>query len=401
MRFLFVHEVNWREKVTYEVHDIPELLSIAGHEVTFIDFPEFAKTDPRNRSFGFRTSRVFSQSRAHQGSKVDVFTPGGVVAGNLRRYFATLTFVPLFWRTVRERNIDVVVLYGVPTNGWQTVLLAKILKVPVIFRAIDIAHLLRDTRFNNLVKVAERYIYRNVAHISAHNEALKNYCVSLGASINNVSIDFPSVDLARFKPHPRDKELASSLGIHSGQKVILFRGTLYRFSGLERFIDLFADYLRQNSDTCLLIVGSGEAEVKIRKTITKHDLDKQVIMRPFVSYDELVRHICLANVSVNTFIPSLVTHCVLPGRVLQSMACGIPVVSTPLQGMMNYSQGSDTVVYRNLDPSFVEAVVNLLADTTKSQVLGEAGRNLVAAKGSWQDFVDNFANLAQKVSVTK
>ena len=401
MRFLFVHEVNWREKVTYEVHDIPELLSIAGHEVTFIDFPEFAKTDPRNRNFGFRTSRVFSQSRAHQGSKVDVFTPGGVVAGNLRRYFATLTFVPLFWRTVRERNIDVVVLYGVPTNGWQTVLLAKILKVPVIFRAIDIAHLLRDTRFKNLVKVAERYIYRNVAHISAHNEALKNYCVSLGASTNNVSIDFPSVDLARFKPHPRDKELASSLGIHSGQKVVLFRGTLYRFSGLELFVELFADYLRQNSDTRLLIIGSGEAEAKIRKTITKHGVEKQVIMRPFVSYDDLVPHICLADVSVNTFIPSLVTHCVLPGRVLQSMACGIPVVSTPLQGMMNYSHGTDTVVYRNLDPSFVEAVVNLLADTTKSQVLGEAGRNLVAAKGSWQDFVDNFANLAQKVSVTK
>jgi glycosyltransferase involved in cell wall biosynthesis len=401
MRFLFVHEVNWREKITYEVHDIPELLSIAGHEVTFIDFPEFAKTDPRNRNFGFRTSRVFSQSRAHQGSKVDVFTPGGVVAGNLRRYFATFTFVPLFWRTVRERNIDVVVLYGVPTNGWQTVLLAKILKVPVIFRAIDIAHLLRDTRFKNLVKVAERYIYRNVAHISAHNEALKNYCVSLGASINNVSIDFPSVDLARFKPHPRDKELASSLGIHSGQKVVLFRGTLYRFSGLEIFIELFADYLRQNSDTCLLIVGSGEAEAKIRKTITKHGVEKQVIMRPFVSYDDLVPHICLANVSVNTFIPSLVTHCVLPGRVLQSMACGIPVVSTPLQGMMNYSHGSDTVVYRNLGPSFVEAVADLLADDTKSQILGQAGRNLVTSKGSWQDFVDNFANLTQKVSVTK
>jgi glycosyltransferase involved in cell wall biosynthesis len=347
MRFLFVHEVNWREKVTYEVHDIPELLSIAGHEVTFIDFPEFAKTDPRNRNLGLKTSRAFSQSRAHAGSKVDVFTPGGVVAGNLRRYFATFTFVPLFWRTVRKRNIDVVVLYGVPTNGWQTVFLAKILKVPVIFRAIDIAHLLRDTRYKNLVKFAERYIYRNVAHISAHNKSLKNYCVSLGASTNNISIDFPSVDLARFKPHPRDKELASSLGIHSDQKVVLFRGTLYRFSGLELFIELFAAYLRQNSDTRLLIIGSGEAEAKIRKTITKHGVEKQVIMRPFVSYDDLVPHICLADVSINTFIPSLVTHCVLPGRVLQSMACGIPVVSTPLQGMMNYSHGTDTVVYRN------------------------------------------------------
>jgi hypothetical protein len=69
--------------------------------------------------------------------------------------------------------------------------------------------------------------------------------------------------------------------------------------------------------------------------------------------------------------------------------------------MMNYSHGSDTVVYRNLGPSFVEAVADLLADDTKSQILGQAGRNLVTSKGSWQDFVDNFANLTQKVSVTK
>jgi hypothetical protein len=69
--------------------------------------------------------------------------------------------------------------------------------------------------------------------------------------------------------------------------------------------------------------------------------------------------------------------------------------------MMNYSQGSDTVVYRNLDPSFVEAVADLLADSTKSQILGVAGRNLVTAKGSWQDFVDNFADLAQNVLATR
>ena len=401
MKFLFVHEVNWREKVTYEIHDIPELLSIAGHEVTFIDFPEFSKTDPRNERFSFKTTRVFAQSRAHPGSKVDVFTPGGVVGGNLRRYFATLTFVPLFWRTIKKRQIDVVVLYGVPTNGWQTVFLAKILKVPVIFRAIDIAHLLRETRFKSLVKLVERYIYKNVVHISAHNDALKNYCIDMGASAKKVSIDFPSLDLNRFKPIIRDENLASTLGIQPGQNVVFFRGTLYRFSGLEKFIELFANYLRQNIDTCVLIVGSGEAELTIRETILKLNLQQQVILTPFVSYEELVRHICLADVSINPFTPSLVTHCVLPGRVLQSMACGIPVVSTPLQGMMGYSQGTDTVIYRELDESFVDAVSDLLSDATKRQNLGAAGRNLVTSKGSRQDFVDKFSELAQNVVTTK
>ena len=397
MRILFVHEVNWLEKVTYEIHDIPEQLSIAGHEVTFIDFPEYSAADPKNRLIRFRTTRNFAQTRAHAGSKVDVFTPGGVLKGVLRRQFASLTFVPLFWRTARTQKIDLVVLYGVPTNGWQTVFLSKILKIPVIFRAIDIAHLLRETKLKSLVKLAERYVYKNVDHISAHNEALKNYCIEMGAAPGRVSIDFPRFDFDRFKPCAGDKDLALSLGINPDQKVVFFRGTLYRFAGLERFIELFSSYLQNNPDTCFLIVGSGEAESIIREKISKLGLEKQVIMRPFVNYDELVRYICLADVSVNTFIPSLVTHCVLPGRVLQSIACGIPVVSTPLEGIMSYSKGSDTVIYRDLDASFVDAVINLLNNPTKSKEIGLASRELVISKGTWQDFVTEFSSLAQNL----
>ncbi|MDP4902182.1 MAG: glycosyltransferase [Ilumatobacteraceae bacterium] len=401
MRILFVHEVNWLEKVTYEIHDIPELLSIAGHEVSFIDFPEFSKADSRNHRFSFRTTRNLAQSRAHIGSKVDVLTPGAVVGGGLSRYFASLTFVPLFWRTARARKIDLVVLYGVPTNGWQTVFLSKILKIPVIFRAIDIAHLLRETKFKSLVKLAERYIYRNVDHISAHNDALKNYCIEMGAAPARVSIDFPRFDFDRFKPFKRDEDLALSLGIKPDQKVVFFRGTLYRFAGLELFVNLFSNYLRNNPDVCFLIVGSGEAESTIREKISKLGLEKQVILRPFVSYDELVRYICLADVSVNTFIPSLVTHCVLPGRVLQSIACGVPVVSTPLHGMMSYSKGSDTVIYRELDASFVDAVIDLLNNPTKSKEIGLASRELVISKGTWPDFVAEFSSLAQNLIATR
>jgi glycosyltransferase involved in cell wall biosynthesis len=401
MRILFVHEVNWLEKVTYEIHDIPELLSIAGHEVIFIDFPEYSGTDPKSRLFSFRTTRNFAQTRAHAGSKVDVFTPGGVLKGVLRRQFASLTFVPLFWRTARTRNIDLVVLYGVPTNGWQTVFLSKILKIPVIFRAIDIAHLLRETKLKSLVKLSERYVYRNVDHISAHNEALKNYCIEMGASPKRISIDYPRFDFDRFKPFKRDEALALSLGIQPDQRVVFFRGTLYRFAGLERFIELFSDYLRNNPDTCFLIVGSGEAESTIRKKISKLGLEKQVILRPFVSYEDLVRYICLADVSVNTFVPSLVTHCVLPGRVLQSIACGIPVVSTPLQGMMGYSKGSATVIYRDLDASFADGVIDLLNNPVKSKEIGLASRELVISKGTWQDFVTEFSSLAQNLVASR
>ena len=33
MKILFIHEVNYRAKVVFEMHEFPELLSLAGHEV--------------------------------------------------------------------------------------------------------------------------------------------------------------------------------------------------------------------------------------------------------------------------------------------------------------------------------------------------------------------------------
>ena len=401
MRILFVHEVSWRDKVIYEIHDIPELLSLAGHEVTFIDFPEITKQDVVKKFHRWKTTESHDISRAHQNSAVDVLTPGYVTTGSLGRFLASLTFVPLFWRTIKTKKIDVVVLYGVPTNGLQTVVMSRLRNIPVVFRAIDVSHELRKFKLPFLIRLAERIVYQGVDYISCHNEALKNYCISLGAEASKISIDFPRLDASRFKRGDRSDELAMTYGITPNHKVVFFRGTLYRFCGLEKFIELFASYLKSHSDVCVLIVGSGEAENSIRQTVSNHDLTRQVVITPFVDYESLVAHICLADVSINTFTPSLVTHCALPGRVLQSMSCGIPVVSTPLKGMMSYSQGSDAVTYSELNSSFVDAVIDLLADSNKRNILGNAGRLLVESKGTWQEFVTDLHSQLQNLVDTK
>ena len=103
MRILFIHEVSWRDKVIYEIHDIPELLSLAGHEVTFIDFPEITKQDVVKKFHRWKTTESHGISRAHQNSAVDVLTPGYVTTGSLGRFLASLTFVPLFWRTIKAK----------------------------------------------------------------------------------------------------------------------------------------------------------------------------------------------------------------------------------------------------------------------------------------------------------
>ena len=200
MRILFVHEISWLDKVTYEIHDIPELLSLRGHNVTFIDFAETDRQNSSKKFHRWKTTESSGMTRAHQGSAVDVLTPGYIATGIWGRLLNSLTFIPLFWRTVKDKRIDVVVLYGVPTNGLQTILLARILKVPVLFRAIDVSHQLRKFNFRFLIRLVERFVYKGADHISCHNEALKKYCISLGADASKISIDFPRLDSSRFKP---------------------------------------------------------------------------------------------------------------------------------------------------------------------------------------------------------
>jgi len=401
MNLLFIHEVNWRDKVTFEIHDIPELLSIAGHSVFFIDYPEASLAKKQSKYRFFRTTFSRVQSRTHNGSTVEVRTPGRILPGMADRLFASLTFVPLLIKTIRSEKIDLIVLYGVPTNGWQTVLVAKLLRIPVIFRAIDVSHLLRGSLFRNLIKTAERFIYRNVNHISVHNAALATYCVSFGANPNNVSIDHPRFDTNHFAPSPRDVDLASKYGINPNHRVVFYRGTLYRFCGLEQFLELFAETLRNDKTILILIIGSGEAEKDITDAIHRLEIQSQVIMRPFVVYPELVKHICLADVSVNTFVPSLVTDCALPGRVLQSLACGIPVVSTPLKGLISYTGDSKSVVYAPLGVEFIHAVNDLLQNKPERDKLSVAGIELIASKGNWQDFTAEFVELCQSVLACK
>ena len=249
--------------------------------------------------------------------------------------------------------------------------------------------------------MVERFVYTNVEHISVHNVALAEYCIKFGAKREKVSVEYPRLDMNRFSPCGRDDDLAAKYGIQPTQKIVFFRGTLYRFCGLEQFLELFSTTLHNDSNIVVLIVGSGESEQTINAVIERLGIQRQVILRPFVDYAELVKHICLADVSINTFVPSLVTDCALPGRVLQSLSCGVAVVSTPLKGILGYTGSSNAVVYATLGHEFVKAVNHLLANSDERDQLAVAGRQLIESKGDWNDFTSEFVRLAQKVVALK
>jgi len=401
VRLLFIHEVNWLRKVTFEIHELPELLAVRGHEVDFIDFPEDENRSGIARLVDLRTRFTTVFSRTVPGSKIVLRTPGRVFAPPLDRLVATLTFVPLLIRTLRQHRYDAIVLYGVPTNGWQTVLLSKVFKIPVIYRGIDVAHALRKTRLSRLIALSERFIYRHADHLSVNNVALRQYCISRGANPSRVTVDYPGLDIQHFHRPSATEDLRESLGIRPEEHVVVYMGTFFRFSGLDHVFRGLAERKFSDPKIRLVLVGGGEQRQELEKLVADLGLTEDVVFTGFVDYVDLPGYLALADVAITPFRPELVSHKALPWKVVQYVASGVPVVSTRLEGLMGLCPEGRGVVYIDSLGDLWDTVDRVISDGQNAREVVSAGLDVVRQNCDWNKQILIFEQLIEAVATTK
>jgi len=337
LKILFIHEVNYRSKVIFEMHEFPEMLAIAGHEVHFLEFPEGIGI----RGASLRTQSILISGRAYPKARINLITPPHFGGGFLDRMLAPITVLPQLRKLISKDGFDVVMLYAVPTSGWQTVRIAKKTGVPVVFRALDVSHLIRKGLTSQIVKLAERYVYRRATIISANNLFLGNYVTNLGRRRDTPIVNFPPLDVDHFAQKNRH-QMRTNLSIDQDSFVATYMGSLFPFSGLLQVISDFSQLSK--SDDLLLIIGGGEIENELRKKVKEFNLENKVLFTGVISYAELPDYLSVSDVLINPFEPTLVTNLALPHKVLQYMATGIPTVSTKLSGLFE-SLGDSAGIY--------------------------------------------------------
>jgi glycosyltransferase involved in cell wall biosynthesis len=377
MKILFVHEVSWFSKVVYEIHDFPELLSLSGNDVSFLEFEEHKP--------GARWKSVESiESRSHSGSTVSVISPPHVFSGLIRRLAATIIQPLTFIKLLKRIQPDVVVTYSIPTSGWQVVSICRRREIPVMVRAIDVSHKLRKSRFEAAIKKAEQFVYSNADHVCANNEALRQYCISLGASPDRSSVIYPGIDTARFYPAQPRQDLQDELGIKPTDNVLLFMGTIFRFSGLTEILADLGPALHKNPTLKFLILGEGEDFIPLQRLVESLGLQHQVIMPGRIEYDILADYLRLGHVALLPFRPELVTHCALPGKVLQYLACGLPTIATPLNGLQSMIAPDKGVLYANNLKEMAIIAEQLSSDSQHRNLLSTQGIELMNSHCNWQ-----------------
>lgn len=364
MRLLFIHEVNYESKVIFEMHEFPELLALRGHDVTFFHYPE------GGRRTSFRTTRRRIRGRAYSEADLTLVTPPTFGGGALERLAAPMLDYPALRREIREGGYDAIVLYAVPTTGWQTVALARKARVPVIFRALDVSHQIRNTPFAPLIKRAETYVYRRASLLSANNPAMAAYCVEASGRTGPVSVDLPPVDLAHFE-RPVD-DVRDRYGLDAEHRVIAYMGSFFEFSGLDDVLLALRPAFSADPLLRLLLIGGGELEPRLRELVAENGLDDRVVFTGVVPYAQLPEHLAMADVAINPFRPEQVTNVAFPHKVLQYMAAGIPAVSTSLRGLRGVLGDDSGVRWADDATGVAQIAVDLAEADSDQRVLNAA-----------------------------
>ena len=402
LKLLFVHEVNYLKKVVYEMHEYPERLAARGHQIVFVDFPEGSERRGIRRFLDLHTEVRPGVARTAIGSTIELRTPGRVFAPPLDRLCATLTHFPVIRRAMTREAFDAIVLYAIPTNGWQTVSLANRLGIPLIFRAIDVPTEMRKTVFRPLVHYAAKYVYRHADRISTHTGPLRDYCVAMGARPENVSIEYPGFNLEHFIPGPRDADLARSVGISPTDRVIVFMGEFHHFSAVDWLVTAFAPTLRRDRNIQLLLIGDkpakgGLSAADVREVAEDAGVSAWVKAVGRIGHADLPRYLRLADIAVVPLRGTTQANTAFPSKAIQYLACGLPTVCTRLAGMRSVVPREEMgILYRDLDESFVATNVTLLGDADRRLSLAAAARCTAETLFSWDRCVAEFESAIAK-----
>jgi len=379
MNILFVDEVDWLKKVVTGIHNLSEALSLLGHQVYAIDYESMWKRSKFFELGSLRTKEFDGVSRALPAASVCLRRPGFIKIPGLSRLSVSFTQYLEIQRTIREKNIDVIILYSVPTSGLQTIHLARKFNIPVVFRAIDpLHHLVPYSVLRPITKILEKKVYSKVDLVLPNTPQYLGYVLNMGATESKVKLLLFPIDTSIFRPSVDCSEVRRKWGLGEKDQIIVFIGTLFEFSGLDGFIRQFPQVIEEVPNAKLLIVGDGPQRPKLERIITELGLERQVIITGFQPYQTMPQYINLATVCINPFLNTDNTKDIFPGKIIQYIACGKATVATPLLGITALlPDKSHGVIYANSADGMAREVIGLLESDEHRQQMGQAGLNYV------------------------
>lgn len=319
-------------------------------------------------------------------------------------YLAAPLALAAGWRTARRvaRHYRATIMHGhwVVPGGPVAALAAPRLPLVVSLHGSDVY--VAETVA--LARAVARKVFQRADAVTACSADLGRRAVALGADPARVEVVPYGVDAARFRPDPRARaKRRAELGIAAGATVVFTAGRLVRKKGFEYLIDAMAR-LPQDSDVRLIIAGAGDLDAELRARAAAAPLGARVRFLGNIPQDEVAAWLATADIVA---IPSVRDDSGnvdgLPNIVMETLASGTPLVSTPAGGIATVVESGRTgLIVAERDAAALAAAIAALAQDPPRRVhIGEAARAAAVARFGWELVAARFEHAYERALASR
>jgi glycosyltransferase involved in cell wall biosynthesis len=169
-------------------------------------------------------------------------------------------------------------------------------------------------------------------------------------------------------------------------------GRLSEEKGILNFVSALPGILQENSNLKIYIIGDGPLNDQIRAKLVQSDSVKNVIFTGWIRHDELPLYLNELRVLV---LPSNTEG--LSNIMLEAMACGTPVLSTPVGAIPDFiTDGETGFLMENNSPECIEEhVIRALNSATMEKIIINA-LDLLKREFTFESAVKRYSGILKK-----
>ncbi len=176
---------------------------------------------------------------------------------------------------------------------------------------------------------------QNADCIITVSQAMKNELLLLGFPSEKIHVCWNGVDPGKYNPDRINQQdimdLRRSYGIAPDETMLLFVGRLVKVKGADMLVQAMPHVLHEFPHTKLVVLGVGDMEAEIRRTIHDLGLQQKVLLRSeFVREEERIFHYAASDAVV---LPSLYEPFGIVCTEAMSMAKPVVVGAQGINGM--------------------------------------------------------------------
>jgi len=232
-----------------------------------------------------------------------------------------------------------------------------------------------------LVRWTRPVIYREIDAFFAMSCRAKEALLREGVPTSKIAVIGNGVDTNTFKLDPAARrEWRRRLGLDDSTLVVLFVGRLHESKGVFQLVNAAHRVFSlgdEASHVRFVLAGRGRAESALRHHIRRLGLEDRVLLAGSVPHADIHRLHSTADIFV---LPSIPTHLWQEqfGIVLiESMACGIPVVAAGSGSIPEVVGDAGLLVQTADHVSLADSLLELIRDDERRRALGAAARRRV------------------------